>query len=124
MIYLDPHLCQDAMEERALNFPLDTFHCSDPRKMPVTKMDPSCTLAFYCRSRAEFTQLTQSVKDFVVAGHRHTDYPIFVFAEGTAPNLHEAQVREERVLKVKHKYLDAQGNVQSEQMSEDFIMIS
>jgi cysteine protease ATG4 len=92
--------------------------------MLLTKMDPSCTLAFYCRSRAELTQLTQSVKEFVVPGHRHTDYPIFVFADGPAPNAHEAAVREERVLKVRHKYLDSQGNVEGEAMSEDFVLIS
>jgi cysteine protease ATG4 len=90
--------------------------------MPISKMDPSCTIAFYCRSRAEFTHLTNSVKEFVIPGHRHTDYPIFVFAEGSAPS--ESLTHEERVLRVRHKFLDSQGNVESEQMSEDFVLIS
>ncbi|KAI1306438.1 Cysteine protease ATG4C [Halotydeus destructor] len=127
LIYLDPHLCQDAVESTTfnVNFPLDSFHCNDPRKMPINKMDPSCTIAFYCQSRDDFNSLIQSAKSFTVAGQKHTDYPIFVFADGSSPPVQEAADKfTERLLKVKHRYIDSQGNVEAESLSDDFVLIS
>lgn len=83
LIYLDPHLCQDAVNDKA-DFPLNSFHCRYAGKMPITKMDPSCTVAFYCRTRDDFNSLVDSAKNYMVPGHRHTDYPIFVFSEGSS----------------------------------------
>lgn len=63
LIYLDPHFCQDALNATNLiDFPLDTFHCNDPRKMAIAKMDPSCTLAFYCRNKQELDELAGNLR--------------------------------------------------------------
>jgi len=36
---------------------LQTFHCMCPRKLSFTKMDPSCAIGFYCRTREELDKL-------------------------------------------------------------------
>lgn len=84
LIYLDPHLCQDSVNVNQVDFSLDSFHCRYARKMPITKMDPSCTVAFYCRTRDDLNNLIESAKSFTVPGLRHTDYPIFVFSNGSS----------------------------------------
>lgn len=142
LIYLDPHLCQDAVED-TVNFPLESFHCNCARKMSISKMDPSCTIAFLCRTRQEFFDLISSVKDFMVPGARHTDYPIFVFAEGTSAAAKVASpirndsfsvssisspLRNPRdaILRAQHDYSDPRGRrrTQSDLMSDDFVLIS
>jgi len=145
LIYLDPHLCQDAVED-TVNFPLESFHCSCARKMSISKMDPSCTIAFLCRTRQEFFDLISSVKDFMVPGARHTDYPIFVFAEGTSaaakvasPIRNDSFVSSsvssplrhhprDAILRAQHDYSDPcirrSRVTQSHLMSDDFVLIS
>lgn len=127
LIYLDPHLCQEAVGKDQVNFPLQSFHCSDPRKLPISKMDPSCTIAFYCRTRQEFFDLIVSVKDFIVPGQRHTDYPIFVFAEGSSKPYTEVfdQHRTERVVRTGNPFMSSSDDVDhSEQLTDDFVLIS
>lgn len=127
LIYLDPHLCQEAVGKDEINFPLQSFHCSDPRKLSICKMDPSCTIAFYCRSRQEFLELITSVKDFIVPGQRHTDYPIFVFAEGSSKPYTETfeQQHVERVVRMGHPLMASSDDVDhSEQLTDDFVLIS
>lgn len=128
LIYLDPHLCQDAVDVSQVNFPLHSFHCNCARKMPINKMDPSCTIAFHVRTRLEFDELIESVKDFIIPGQRHTDYPIFVFADGFSPTTRTATAASpplsESVLRVRHRYIDSEGNIERETISDDFVLIS
>lgn len=127
LIYLDPHLCQEAVGKDQVNFPLQSFHCSDPRKLAISKMDPSCTIAFYCKSRQELHELISSVKDFIVPGRRHTDYPIFVFAEGSSKPYADTfeQLHAERVVRTGNPFMSSSDDVNhSEQLTDDFVLIS
>ncbi|XP_055678965.1 cysteine protease ATG4C [Lutzomyia longipalpis] len=97
LIYLDPHYCQEMVDVNQENFPVNTFHCKSPRKMKITKMDPSCCVGFYCPTRSDFDHFIASVQPYLMplrspqsreraqVGHQQTtevNYPMFVFCRG------------------------------------------
>jgi len=85
LIHLDPHRLQDKVETFRHNFSTDTFHCKNPRKIQLKKMDPSCCIGFYLRTRAEYEAWCESIMSVVtppqINGIRN-EYPMFVVAEG------------------------------------------
>jgi len=81
MIYLDPHYCQDAIEiEDTTEFPLQTFHCKWPRKIPFSDIDPSCAVGFYLRAGTSFSDFMTEVSDIVEyrdGGNAPVKFPLF-----------------------------------------------
>lgn len=82
LIHLDPHLCQDAVMVTQQNFPVSSYHCSSPRKMALSRMDPSATLGFYCHSRTDFLRLMEELPELVTPKQPGFEYPIFEFLDG------------------------------------------
>ncbi|XP_076354957.1 uncharacterized protein LOC143249281 [Tachypleus tridentatus] len=82
LIYLDPHYCQETINVLVPDFSVQSFHCSFPRKMSFTRMDPSCTIGFYFRERDEFLSFSETMKGMLVQSHQQSEYPVFVVADG------------------------------------------
>ncbi|CAF4234005.1 unnamed protein product [Rotaria sp. Silwood2] len=53
-IDLDPHFSQTTVNILEDAFDLSSYSCSSPKKLTAKKMDPSCTLGFYCRDKTDF----------------------------------------------------------------------
>eukprot|EP00775_Hariotina_reticulata_P005095 gene5095-5336_t len=59
VLYLDPH---EAQEAPALPRDVATFHCSCPRLMPLSAIDPSLAIGFYCGSTDELDNLIKRLQ--------------------------------------------------------------
>jgi len=65
LINLDPHRVQPLIDTKQPEFDLSTFMCKNARKISINKMDPSCCLGFYIRTRDEFEMWCLEIEQYV-----------------------------------------------------------
>jgi len=65
LINLDPHRVQPLIDTKQPEFDLSTFMCKNARKIAINKMDPSCCLGFYIRTRDEFEMWCLEIEQYV-----------------------------------------------------------
>lgn len=58
-----------------------TFHCPSPKKMSFRKMDPSCTIGFYCRNVQDFERASEEITKMLKISSKEK-YPLFTFVNG------------------------------------------
>lgn len=125
LIYLDPHNDQEAINAEQTDFPLDSYHCDFPRKISISRMDPSCAIAFYCRTRKDLMDLADSVGSLIVPKHNKLNYPIFVFNDGSSKSLNVdyENTYTEKTVRIKHRFVDNLGKIEAEYDADEFVMI-
>ena len=131
LIHLDPHLVQESVNVVSRhNFPLDSFHCKTPRKMPISRMDPSCCLGFYCANKKSFDGWAELMGQLAVPTGTTSNYPMFSVVEGRAEDHQisymarqqelEQQQQQQRVRRSLEGTRDEEEN---NGISEDFIFL-
>lgn len=126
LIYLDPHYCQDVVDTRERNFPVQSYHCLSPRKVALSKMDPSCTVGFYCKTKNEFETFVSQSEAMVSPPKQKLSYPMFVFNEGSGSelNLDSLSLEEDKLLRIRHIKTDQYGRIRSSTVdSEEFVVL-
>lgn len=93
MVCLDPHYCQSSVDMSREDFPTESFHSLQPRTMAFKKMDPSCTIGFYCDSKADFDVFCQRTSEVLRPPMQRGDYPMFIFASHRKPLAPDNAVR-------------------------------
>ncbi|UJR28126.1 hypothetical protein I4U23_009382 [Adineta vaga] len=105
-IDLDPHFSQTTVNVLDDNFDLSSYSCTSPKRLTAKKMDPSCTLGFYCRDKADFEMFCAQWNHIC---HMATDdrrtCPIFRIERGTFQENHA------RVLNFDYPSLNDEENV-------------
>lgn len=56
---------------------LQSFHCKYPRKMAISRMDPSCTIGFYAKCQRDFESLCTAVNEVC-------DWAVCISVHGTS----------------------------------------
>ncbi|MEQ2309706.1 hypothetical protein AMECASPLE_001387, partial [Ameca splendens] len=81
LIYMDPHYCQSFVNISTSDFPLQSYHCPSPKKMPFSKMDPSCTIGFYSKSVEDYEKIKEELSKLLQPSPKEK-YPAFTFVQG------------------------------------------
>nr|CAD7588644.1 unnamed protein product [Timema genevievae] len=121
LIHLDPHYCQEVVDVWQPNFPLNSFHCKSPRKMNLSKIDPSCCIGFYCRTQDDFYSFVRTAQSFLVPPSQKAQYPMFVFSEGRSTDSLTTATR--YLIPDNHKTNEQDCETDNEFESEEFELV-
>eukprot|EP01118_Nematostelium_gracile_P017748 TRINITY_DN7686_c0_g1_i1.p1 TRINITY_DN7686_c0_g1~~TRINITY_DN7686_c0_g1_i1.p1 ORF type:complete len:339 (+),score=42.43 TRINITY_DN7686_c0_g1_i1:60-1076(+) len=59
LFYLDPHTVQSSVQMTEEGFNQESFHSFYPHTMPLSAVDPSLSIGFYCADKEDFNQFWQ-----------------------------------------------------------------
>ncbi|OQR68252.1 cysteine protease ATG4D-like [Tropilaelaps mercedesae] len=126
MVFLDPHYLQNSIKMSKRNFSVSSYHCTAARKISFSKLDPSATIGFYCKTRRDFEEFSATIQDITLGrcGRPRGEYPVFVVTEGSAAITNHTDAlgsSEDRVLKVRRHVITQQGTVRRE--FEEYVVL-
>ncbi|CAF0787181.1 unnamed protein product [Rotaria sordida] len=88
-INLDPHFIQTTVNVLDDTFDTSSYSCSSPKILTARKMDPNCTLGFYCRDKADFEMFSAQWNHVChMASDDRRTCPIFRIERGTFQESH------------------------------------
>ncbi|XP_068192671.1 cysteine protease atg4da-like isoform X2 [Antennarius striatus] len=119
LLYLDPHYCQPTVDMTKENFPLESFHCKYPRKMPFTRMDPSCSIGFYAKGQKDFETLCTVVHEALSTSAE--TYLMFIFIEGTSQKDEESSTPMNNITYIQRK--TGRRRVSTSNSLEEFVLL-
>eukprot|EP00731_Ephydatia_muelleri_P017974 Em0011g14a len=121
LIHLDPHFSQPSSSPLS-SVNLQSYHCLTIRKLPASKMDPSCTVGFYCKNIDEFHSLCSHAEPMLSPPQQLAMYPFFTFAKGCQDTVLDCTINMQfRTTRGGHpSSFDAQGSGEEE---EEFIVV-
>lgn len=120
LLYLDPHYCQPVVDF-TLNSSLESFHCTSPKKMPFNRMDPSCTIGFYAKTKKDFESLCSAVS--VALSSSQEKYPIFTFVEGEGQDYGLEGHNSNNTLPLGNTLLPRTENSNNRRNSDEFVFL-
>ncbi|CAG9565505.1 unnamed protein product [Danaus chrysippus] len=126
LIHLDPHYCQEMVDVWQPNFSLQTFHCRSPRKMPISKMDPSCCIGFYLQTHHDFETFVNVINTFLTPQgiSSSNEYPMFTLHSGSRSTVMNPPNIRYSIYESEHNW--AAPNLQdsdTDMESEEFVLL-
>lgn len=93
--YLDPHQVQQVCLVSPDNPKADTstYHCSHVRRMPLSAMDPSLALGFYCRDQEDFKDFCERAVELERQGNGAAMFTIVQSSKGEQMSKEDSRLK-------------------------------
>lgn len=125
LLHIDPHYCQRTVDVSQPDFSLESFHCTSPRKISFSSIDPSSTIGFYLKTKDEFEEFTKFAHQQMDHATRTGSYPIFSLHSRRDEQYdpQEDESRSDRIIQMQYKVLDSRGNLQQIIKADEFVLL-
>ncbi|ELT88258.1 hypothetical protein CAPTEDRAFT_225251 [Capitella teleta] len=70
LVYMDPHTTQPFVDVTQPGESDASYHCSYSCRMPVSYLDPSVAVGFFCQTEADFEDLCQCIRKYILHGQK------------------------------------------------------
>ena len=74
---MDPHVVQPFIaigETNSVKGVIESYHCNNPNRMPMSGIDPSLALGFYCSDKKDFDDFWSRAEEVGISGV----YPVLI----------------------------------------------
>ena len=79
LLYLDPHTVQPTINiTDHQHIPDQSYHCAPPDRIPISDLDPSIALGFFCKNEEELDDLIRRLKSVRNEKKTHNIIPTVV----------------------------------------------
>lgn len=122
LLAIDPHHSQRVVDMSTDDFPLETYHTGNVRKMTFHSMDPSCAIGFYLRDRHALDEFCRTIHMYSERASHSSDYPIFTLVSEGSANF-ENVISDETMLVTSSTSGRSRSPPKCLNTSDDFVML-